>query len=140
MKLVSFICTMCMFLLVLQNNSNAQTVVRIASAEKDSSFVSIQIEANAPFRFGDNTYYLHIGNQKFSKYKQRNTEAGGGNITFFLTHREFEVLQENSIIWLSYGNLLPDAASEEEIKLASALKTSFIFYLGNFSKSILSKN
>lgn len=140
MKLFSSLCTLCMALLVFQNNSDAQTAVRIVSAERDSNFISLQITSDAPFRIGDNRYYLHIGDQKFSKYKQHNTETGGGTITFFLTHREFEILQENSIIWLCYGNLLPDAASEEEIKLASAQKSSFIFYLENFSKSLISKN
>ncbi|MFN0274912.1 MAG: hypothetical protein ACKVPJ_04150 [Chitinophagales bacterium] len=117
-----------------QNPSN----VRILSAVKDCNEVKITLGSDTPFRFGDNKYYLHIGQKAFSKNKQRNENDGSGSITFHIHEKDFDLLPEGSLLWLSYGNLLSDFATEEEIKAAASELPAIITFLGNFSKNILS--
>jgi hypothetical protein len=113
--------------------------VQIATAGKEYNYMKIMLVSDTPFRFGDNKYYLHIGQHVFSKYKQFNKEGSSGGITFYIEENEFNQLMEGAIFWLSYGNVLHDKAKEEEIKKAANDMPGIISFLGNFSKNIFSE-
>ena len=108
---------------------------KIAHVKQKDDLVLFSLTSSKPFIFGNNKYYLHIGDKEFTRNEQSKSN-GEGRMTFLIPADDFNTLNENAPIYLTYGVVSRDGTNMEEMS-----KVNFVqcWSLGKFSRKLLTK-
>jgi hypothetical protein len=124
------------------NVSNAQnssiSLARTGVVKQVDNTIEFTINASEPFYVGGNMHILTIDKERFSLYRQEDLD-GKGKLIFLIPSISFSKLKEGASIYLSYGEVLDELSTDDEMQDVCKISPDRCKYLGSFSKSILSK-
>jgi hypothetical protein len=135
MKKILFLsCTLIITLFVAGDvSAQAKSKVEISSVKQKAETVRFMLSSSKPFMVGDNRYILHIGDKEFSRYEQSKNN-GKGYITFLMYTDDFDKLENDKKVYLTYGSVSEEADMEKLSK-----QSARCWSLGKFSKGLLTK-
>ena len=112
---------------------------KLTSIRKVNGIIEVAVKAKGEFYVGNNTFVLKTGNRSFSLYRQITEDGdGSGMLVFLVPEQDYKQLSETDKVYLTYGQISPDGASEDLIDVCHEAPTS-CKYLGVLSKYLIIK-